>query len=87
MHYLLDLLFGCSHRKRSLPITLRKKDASGNGTPAETYLVCLECGKKFPYSWEEMRIVRPKKQKPQQPAEEHGLAAWFSRHRWSSRGM
>jgi hypothetical protein len=26
--------------------------------PASHYVVCLDCGKKFTYDWEKMRIVR-----------------------------
>jgi hypothetical protein len=26
--------------------------------PASHYVVCLDCGKKFTYDWERMRIVR-----------------------------
>ena len=29
-----------------------------SGVPPETYVVCLECGKEFPYSWEEMKVLR-----------------------------
>ena len=54
-----DLLFGCSHKHCSFPITVRGKlrrsqAASVNGT----YVVCLECGKEFPYDWEEMKVIR-----------------------------
>jgi predicted transcriptional regulator len=31
-------------------------DSVGAGT--QHYVVCLECGKKFNYDWERMRIVR-----------------------------
>jgi hypothetical protein len=56
---LYDLVFGCSHKRCSFPITVRGKlrrteAASGTGT----YVVCLECGKEFPYDWEEMKLVR-----------------------------
>ena len=84
-NWLLDCLFGCAHRKLSLPITLRKKMVNGRpglGPAAETYRVCLECGKQFPYNWEEMKIVRAL---PPRRAEVHGLVGWFSRHRWSAR--
>jgi hypothetical protein len=36
---------------------VRKKSAGGQAeTPAETYVVCLECGKQFVYDWENMRL-------------------------------
>ena len=54
-----DLMFGCSHRRLSFPITVRgarrrSKAASVTGT----YVVCLECGQEFPYDWKEMKVVR-----------------------------
>lgn len=41
----LDMLFGCSHRNQTRPITLNK----------HCYTVCLECGEEMPYSWGDMR--------------------------------
>lgn len=56
MANLLDLLFGCSHKNYSFPITT--KTGQRRGRPAKsTYVVCLDCGKEFPYDWNEMRIV------------------------------
>ncbi|MBI4464422.1 MAG: hypothetical protein HY647_06930 [Acidobacteria bacterium] len=86
----LDFLFGCAHNKTSLPITLRKKPgatARPPDQPRETYIVCLECGREFPYSWEQMKVVSAPRKRREKSAEPHGLVAWFSRHRWSSRGM
>ena len=38
---------------------VRKKSAKGRDeTPAETYVVCLDCGKQFVYDWENMRLGR-----------------------------
>jgi hypothetical protein len=38
---------------------VRKKSAVGpQETPAETYVVCLDCGKQFVYDWENMRLGR-----------------------------
>ena len=55
---LLDVLFGCCHKRYSFPITVksahrRSEAASVTGT----YVVCLDCGKEFPYDWREMRVV------------------------------
>ena len=55
----LNMLFGCSHKQLSFPITVRgvgrrSQAASVTGT----YVVCLECGQEFPYDWNEMRVVR-----------------------------
>ena len=52
-------LFGCSHRHCTFPITARKQGAANSdGTrPAITYIVCLDCGKEFPYDWQKMKVV------------------------------
>jgi hypothetical protein len=55
---LFDACFGCSHDHYSFPITVRpasrrNKAASVTGT----YVVCLDCGKEFPYDWQEMKII------------------------------
>jgi len=52
-------LFGCSHRKTTFPVTI-PPGSSSNGRPAsaaETYVVCLECGRHISYDWTTMRIV------------------------------
>jgi hypothetical protein len=54
-----DLFFGCWHKNYSFPITSKK------GSPPKcraarvtgTYVVCLDCGKEFPYDWEQMKVV------------------------------
>lgn len=53
---LVNLMFGCTHRRTSFPISPR---SDRGPRPYATYVVCLECGKEFPYSWEEMRIIKP----------------------------
>ena len=56
----LDVLFGCSHKKLSFPITVR--GAQRRSTPAAsvtgTYVVCLDCGHEFPYDWTQMKVVQ-----------------------------
>ena len=56
-----NLVFGCNHRRTTFPMTpVRKKSAGGQAeTPADTYVVCLECGKQFVYDWENMRLGQP----------------------------
>jgi hypothetical protein len=49
---MLNLLFGCRHRPITRPMTPVHKP----GTSAETYVVCLECGKRFPYDVANMCI-------------------------------
>ncbi len=58
MRNLLDALFGCWHSNYTFPRTAktgqrRSEAASVTGT----YVVCLDCGKEFPYDWQEMKIV------------------------------
>jgi hypothetical protein len=49
-----NLLFRCQHRKTTFPLTpVRKKN---DNNPAETYIVCLECGRQFTYDWDNMRL-------------------------------
>jgi hypothetical protein len=58
---LFDLVFGCSHKRCSFPMTTR---GAKRRTPAAsvtgTYMVCLDCGKEFPYDWKTMKVVRTK---------------------------
>ncbi len=50
---LADLLCGCRHRKTTLPITLPAAVGVGAQpkTKADTYMVCLECGRHLAYDW------------------------------------
>ena len=56
----VDWLSGCGHRRTTFPITLRPGvDNSGQKTgQAETYSVCLECGRHLAYDWTAMRLTR-----------------------------
>ncbi len=54
---MMNLFFGCSHKSTTFPISVRGAKASRSQSGKETYVVCLDCGKEFPYSWEEMRII------------------------------
>jgi len=55
----------CKHRKTSQPFTAaggaRASSSSSQwdsvGSGPRHYIVCLECGKKFNYDWQNMRIV------------------------------
>jgi hypothetical protein len=53
MKTIIAFLFRCRHSRLSSPFTPR----SVNHETSETYVVCLDCGKKFPYDWEKMRRV------------------------------
>jgi hypothetical protein len=58
---LFDLVFGCSHKRCSFPMTTRgAKRRSAAAAVTGTYVVCLDCGKEFPYDWQSMKMVRSK---------------------------
>ena len=44
-NFLYEIFFGCGHGNLTRPFTLQ----------AYSYKVCLDCGKQFPYSAEQMR--------------------------------
>jgi DNA-directed RNA polymerase subunit RPC12/RpoP len=51
-----NLLFRCSHRRLTRPVT----PVSKRGVPhGPTYVVCLDCGKQFAYDLREMRVGKP----------------------------
>ncbi|MGC2109426.1 MAG: hypothetical protein WA655_07905 [Candidatus Korobacteraceae bacterium] len=53
-----DVLFGCSHKRCSFPITVRGKlRRSAAASVTGTYVVCLDCGHEFPYDWNEMKLM------------------------------
>jgi hypothetical protein len=61
---ILDMLFGCWHKRLSFPISGKR----GQRRPfaaqeTGTYVVCLDCGKEFAYDWQQMRIVSPRPEK------------------------
>jgi len=49
-----DLVFGCHHRNLSRVFSIK----------GHSYRVCCQCGAKFPYSWESMRIIKGKERTP-----------------------
>jgi hypothetical protein len=58
MANLIEKLLGCRHRKCSFPITLKIKERKPDAAYlTRTYVVCLECGKEFPYDWSRMRAL------------------------------
>jgi len=50
---MLSVLFGCRHRRVTRPITPARKPRS---QPAAAYVACLDCGKRFHYDVENMRM-------------------------------
>ncbi len=53
---ILNLMFRCSHRRLTRPVTPVSKAGRPHGA---TYVVCLDCGKQFAYDVKEMRIGKP----------------------------
>jgi hypothetical protein len=49
---LFNLLFGCSHRRISRPVTPTKQSTG----PRDTYVVCFECGKHIAYDLKAMKL-------------------------------
>ena len=55
---LLDSVFGCWHSHYSFPISVRRGTRRrGAALLTGTYVVCLDCGKEFPYDWNEMKGI------------------------------
>lgn len=50
---ILNLMFRCSHRRLTRPVTPVSKAGQPHGG---TYVVCLDCGKQFSYDTKEMRM-------------------------------
>ena len=55
---LFDVLFGCWHERYSFPITSKSTQRrSAAASLTGTYVVCLDCGREFPYDWQEMKVL------------------------------
>jgi hypothetical protein len=55
---LIDLVFGCRHSRYSFPVTIRGAARRPQaGALTGTYVACLDCGKEFPYDWQEMKVI------------------------------
>jgi hypothetical protein len=58
MTKLIDVLFGCRHSRYSFPVTIRRMARRPQaGALTGTYVACLDCGKEFPYDWQEMKVI------------------------------
>ncbi|MCU1306193.1 MAG: hypothetical protein JWN45_888 [Acidobacteriaceae bacterium] len=53
----VDILFGCWHSNYSFPITAKVGARGKAAQVTGTYVVCLDCGKEFPYDWTQMKVV------------------------------
>ena len=60
-----DLLFGCWHRHLSFPRS-NKRTRPGSRANTDLYVVCLDCGQRFAYDWDQMRVLS----RGEQPARE-----------------
>lgn len=66
----VELLFGCKHSSYSFPVTVRHaKQRPHAAALTGTYVVCLECGKEFPYDWQEMKVITSPERHQQRLAE------------------
>jgi hypothetical protein len=55
---LIDAVFGCRHGHYSFPVTIRgAKRRPQAAALTGTYVACLDCGREFPYDWQEMKVV------------------------------
>ena len=55
---LIDVLFGCRHSRYSFPVTIRGSVRRPQaGALTGTYVACLNCGREFPYDWQEMKVI------------------------------
>jgi hypothetical protein len=55
---LIDVVFGCWHSHYSFPVTIRGAARRPQaGALTGTYVVCLDCGREFPYDWQEMKVI------------------------------
>jgi hypothetical protein len=55
---LMDAVFGCRHAHYSFPVTIRGKARRPQAAVLTgTYVACLECGREFPYDWQEMKVI------------------------------
>jgi hypothetical protein len=53
---LMDLLFGCRHEKITRPLTPVHKFGE---PPGDTYVACLNCGKRLHYDLTTMQVGKP----------------------------
>jgi len=55
---LFEAFFGCRHSHYSFPVTIRgAKRRPPAASLTGTYVACLDCGKEFPYDWQEMKVI------------------------------
>ena len=59
MANVFEALFGCRHSNYTFPITVRSRSRRRNSAASltGTYVACLDCGKEFPYDWQDMKVI------------------------------
>lgn len=60
MSRIFDVLFGCPHHRYTFPMSRKPSMSRNSATPPTTngtYVVCLDCGREFPYDWRQMKIL------------------------------
>ena len=67
--FVLSLLTGCTHRRKSFPYTPVRRNAAPGAVLNRTYVVCLDCGKTFDYDWNQMCLGPPATARPPTDAE------------------
>jgi len=53
---IMNLLFRCSHKRLTRPVTPISREGRPQG---DTYVACLDCGKQFSYDAKQMKIGKP----------------------------
>jgi hypothetical protein len=56
---LFDMVFGCWHKRCSFAFTVRgklRRDTAAASVTG-TYVVCLDCGREFPYDWPQRKML------------------------------
>ncbi|MGA8272003.1 MAG: hypothetical protein WB919_10645 [Candidatus Sulfotelmatobacter sp.] len=62
----IDVIFGCRHSRYSFPVTPRVTARRPQaGLLTGTYVACLDCGREFPYDWQEMKVITSTAEKQQ----------------------
>jgi hypothetical protein len=63
---LVDAVFGCRHSHFSFPVTIRGAARRPQAAALTgTYVACLDCGREFPYDWQEMKVIESQAERRQ----------------------
>jgi hypothetical protein len=66
---LLEAVFGCLHRNTTFPQTPIRRTGNAAASPVieDTYVACLDCGRKLAYDWNTMRAITSGGSRPVTP--------------------